>query len=159
MKYDSVTGIGAAKIYYSYRDRLYAHMRIDWTYDISFVINHIENNVAIIMANMPVLRGLVTRWLSSHRRGESGTVSSARTPHFLGKVFRVTETSVSRDRKSSRARYSRNGSKESSQKIVPTAQGEFEFDLTLLSHEDTRPFPRTPSPVRTVSTYRHGSPV
>jgi hypothetical protein len=58
-----VTSIGAAKIYLSYRDRLFTEFKPDWTYPIDFCINHIENNVAIIVANIPILRGLVTRWV------------------------------------------------------------------------------------------------
>ncbi|PSN68839.1 hypothetical protein BS50DRAFT_490885 [Corynespora cassiicola Philippines] len=59
----AVTAIGAAKIYLSYRDRLYSDFKPDWTYPIDYCINHIENNVAIIVANIPILRGLVTRWV------------------------------------------------------------------------------------------------
>ncbi|ORY18869.1 hypothetical protein BCR34DRAFT_296753 [Clohesyomyces aquaticus] len=59
----AVTAIGGAKIYLSYRDRLYTSFKVDWTYPIDYCINHIENNVAIIVANVPILRGLVTRWV------------------------------------------------------------------------------------------------
>ncbi|KAL5114841.1 hypothetical protein ACEQ8H_007270 [Pleosporales sp. CAS-2024a] len=62
-----VTGIGAAKIYLQYRDRLYSLYKPDWTYPIDFCISHIENNVAIIVANIPILRGLVTRWVFNFR--------------------------------------------------------------------------------------------
>lgn len=62
-----VTSIGAAKIYLTYRDRLYFLYKPDWTYPIDFCINHIENNVAIIVANIPILRGLVTRWVFNFR--------------------------------------------------------------------------------------------
>ncbi|KAH8730469.1 hypothetical protein GQ44DRAFT_746895 [Phaeosphaeriaceae sp. PMI808] len=63
----AVTSIGAAKIYLTYRDRLYFLYIPDWTYPIDFCINHIENNVAIIVANIPILRGLVTRWVFNFR--------------------------------------------------------------------------------------------
>ncbi|KAF2268135.1 hypothetical protein CC78DRAFT_613350 [Lojkania enalia] len=63
----AVAGIGAAKIYLSYRDRLYSLFKADWTYQIDYCINHIENNVAIIVANVPILRGLVTRWVFNFR--------------------------------------------------------------------------------------------
>jgi hypothetical protein len=63
----AVTAIGAAKIYLTYRDRLYALYKPDWTYPIDYCINHIENNVAIIVANIPILRGLVTRWVFNFR--------------------------------------------------------------------------------------------
>ena len=62
-----MTAIGAAKIYLSYRDRLYAIYNPDWTYPIDYCISHIENNVAIIVANIPILRGLVTRWVFNFR--------------------------------------------------------------------------------------------
>jgi hypothetical protein len=67
-----VTGIGAAKIYLSYRDRLYTLYVPDWTYPIDYCINHIENNVAIIVANIPILRGLVTRWVFDFRSEKTG---------------------------------------------------------------------------------------
>ncbi|KAH9864855.1 hypothetical protein IAQ61_008800 [Plenodomus lingam] len=63
----AVTAIGAAKIYLSYRDRLFTLFSPDWTYPIDYCINHIENNVAIIVANIPILRGLVTRWVFNFR--------------------------------------------------------------------------------------------
>ena len=34
----------------------------DWTYPIDFCINHIENNVAILVACLPTYRGLFTHW-------------------------------------------------------------------------------------------------
>ncbi|KAF1929429.1 uncharacterized protein M421DRAFT_4567 [Didymella exigua CBS 183.55] len=68
----AVTGIGAAKIYLSYRDRLYNLYVPDWTYPIDYCINHIENNVAIIVANIPILRGLVTRWVFNFRSEKTG---------------------------------------------------------------------------------------
>ena len=58
-----MTAIGGAKIYLQYRDRLYTEFKTDWTYPIDYCISHIENNVAIIVANIPILRGLVTRWV------------------------------------------------------------------------------------------------
>lgn len=67
----AVTGIGAAKIYLSYRDRLYTLYVPDWTYPIDYCINHIENNVAIIVANIPILRGLVTRWVFNFRSADA----------------------------------------------------------------------------------------
>jgi len=63
----AVTAIGAAKIFLSYRDRLYTLYNVDWTYPIDYCINHVENNVAIIVANIPILRGLVTRWVFNFR--------------------------------------------------------------------------------------------
>ncbi|KAF2756409.1 hypothetical protein EJ05DRAFT_501914 [Pseudovirgaria hyperparasitica] len=59
-----VTAIGAAKIHLTYQDRLYNIQANDWTYNITFCINHAENNVAIIVACIPALRGLIMRWIS-----------------------------------------------------------------------------------------------
>ncbi|KAH7116902.1 hypothetical protein B0J11DRAFT_552855 [Dendryphion nanum] len=63
----AVTAIGAVKIWLTYNDRLYAKHENDWTYSIDYCINHVENNVAIIIANIPILRGLVTRWVFNFR--------------------------------------------------------------------------------------------
>ncbi|KAF2033161.1 hypothetical protein EK21DRAFT_59446 [Setomelanomma holmii] len=62
-----VTAISATKIYLQYRDRISGQVASDWTYDINYCISHIENNVAIILANFPILRGLVTRWVFDFR--------------------------------------------------------------------------------------------
>ncbi|KAH7086491.1 hypothetical protein FB567DRAFT_549980 [Paraphoma chrysanthemicola] len=62
-----VTSLSAAKIYLQYRDRLWGQVSSDWTYNINYCISHIENNVAIILANFPILRGLVTRWVFDFR--------------------------------------------------------------------------------------------
>ncbi|KAF2834937.1 hypothetical protein M501DRAFT_943194 [Patellaria atrata CBS 101060] len=63
----AVTAIGAAKIYLQYRDRLFRQYKADWTYSIDYCISHIENNVAIMVACVPTLRGLVARWASNVR--------------------------------------------------------------------------------------------
>ena len=75
-----VTAIGAAKIYLSYRDRLYTLFKPDWTYPIDYCINHIENNVAIIVANIPILRGLVTRWVFNFRSADPPAERAVRPP-------------------------------------------------------------------------------
>ncbi|KAF2452373.1 hypothetical protein BDY21DRAFT_294755 [Lineolata rhizophorae] len=67
-----VTALGAAKIYTSYRDRLFRSSKPDWTYPIDFCVNHAENNVAIIVGCVPALRGLISRWVG--RRGSSTEV-------------------------------------------------------------------------------------
>ncbi|KFY64535.1 hypothetical protein V496_03185 [Pseudogymnoascus sp. VKM F-4515 (FW-2607)] len=58
----AVTAISAAKIYLTYLDRLYVVAEPDWTYPIDYCINHIENNVAILVACLPTYRGLFTQW-------------------------------------------------------------------------------------------------
>ncbi|KFZ24264.1 hypothetical protein V502_01256 [Pseudogymnoascus sp. VKM F-4520 (FW-2644)] len=49
----AVTAISAAKIYLTYLDRLYVVAEPDWTYPIDYCVNHIENNVAILVACLP----------------------------------------------------------------------------------------------------------
>lgn len=55
-----MTAISAAKIYLTYLDRLYVVAEPDWTYPIDYCVNHIENNVAILVACLPTYRGLFT---------------------------------------------------------------------------------------------------
>ncbi|OAL51195.1 hypothetical protein IQ07DRAFT_565608 [Pyrenochaeta sp. DS3sAY3a] len=94
----AVTGIGAAKIYVSVDDRLFAKVKADWTHNINYVMSHIENCVAIIMANIPVLRGLITQWFPTLRgqpdsyqdRGDrsGSTLSADAKPNiFVRKLF------------------------------------------------------------------------
>jgi hypothetical protein len=87
----SVTGIGAAKIYLSYRDRLYTLYDPDWTYPIDYCINHIENNVAIIVANIPILRGLVTRWVFDFRGTKAAPTDRKDRPVPLRKRSNLSE--------------------------------------------------------------------
>jgi len=56
-----VTGITAAKIFTTYRDRILDLPLIDWTYNIDFCIQHVENNVAIIIGCAPMAQQLTTR--------------------------------------------------------------------------------------------------
>ncbi|KAJ4988723.1 integral membrane protein [Stagonosporopsis vannaccii] len=87
----AVTGIGAAKIYLSYRDRLYTLYNPDWTYPIDYCINHIENNVAIIVANIPILRGLVTRWVFNFRSEKIALQDRIERPVVLRKRSNFSE--------------------------------------------------------------------
>lgn len=87
----AVTGIGAAKIYLSYRDRLYTLYVPDWTYPIDYCINHIENNVAIIVANIPILRGLVTRWVFNFRSEKPTPEGRKERPAALRKRSGLSE--------------------------------------------------------------------
>ena len=45
----------------------------DWTYPIDFCINHIENNVAILVACLPTYRGLFSNW---SKRNKSTTATA-----------------------------------------------------------------------------------
>jgi hypothetical protein len=87
----AVTGIGAAKIYLSYRDRLYTLYVPDWTYPIDYCINHIENNVAIIVANIPILRGLVTRWVFNFRSEQPAQAERKERPIPLRKKSSLSD--------------------------------------------------------------------
>lgn len=72
----SVTAIGAAKIYYTYKDRLFVSAPDDWTWDIIYTINHWENCVAIVVACIPSLRVLILRWLGKEEGDSRATGAS-----------------------------------------------------------------------------------
>lgn len=136
----AVTGIGGAKIYLSYRDRLYTLYKPDWTYPIDFCINHIENNVAIIVANIPILRGLVTRWVFNFR--------TKATPHereFRGNWQWNTSDS------SDLGQYPGSSKNRVVRKILPCIQDDFSSSLATRSGRDARSQhnggpPRLPKP-------------
>jgi hypothetical protein len=113
----SVTAIGGAKIYLSYRDRLYSLFKPDWTYPIDYCINHVENNVAIIVANVPILRGLVTRWVFNFR--------TKATP--MEREFRNEWQWNSSSNSSTFTRITRR--KRVAQKIMPCIQDDFSSSL------------------------------
>jgi hypothetical protein len=79
----SVTGIGIAKIFLTYKDRLYRSYSDDWTYSINFCVNHAENNTAIIVACIPALRGLIMRWISPHVRSSAADEENQKSPNQL----------------------------------------------------------------------------
>jgi hypothetical protein len=123
----AVTAIGAAKIFLSYRDRLYTLYKPDWTYPIDYCINHIENNVAIIVANIPILRGLVTRWVFNFR--------TKATPMEREREFRGDwqwNTSNSSDL----SRYTRGN--RAVRKVLPCIQDDFSSSLATRSRGDVR---------------------
>jgi len=126
----AVTAIGAAKIYLSYRDRLYTLFNPDWTYPIDYCINHIENNVAIIVANIPILRGLVTRWIFNFR--------TKATP--IDREFRgdwQQQQQQQQPRKSDASDFSRYTRKNRVvQKIFPCIQDDFSSSLASRSKGD-----------------------
>ncbi|EMD64289.1 hypothetical protein COCSADRAFT_117484 [Bipolaris sorokiniana ND90Pr] len=123
----AVTAIGAAKIYLSYRDRLYTLFKPDWTYPIDYCINHIENNVAIIVANIPILRGLVTRWIFNFRTKATPMDPEARTDNNW-QQWDLSSSSAGD------SRYTRRNSKKSVKvrmfnKILPCIQDDFSSSL------------------------------
>ncbi|KFY17942.1 hypothetical protein V492_00271 [Pseudogymnoascus sp. VKM F-4246] len=63
----AVTATSAVKIYLTYLDRLYVVADADWTYSITFCVNHIENNVAIVVACLPTYRGLISHWTNRNK--------------------------------------------------------------------------------------------
>jgi hypothetical protein len=138
----AVTSIGAAKIYLTYRDRLYFLYKPDWTYPIDFCINHIENNVAIIVANIPILRGLVTRWVFNFR--------TKATPMEREREIQANwqwNTSNSSDL----SQYSRGN--RVVQKVFPCIQDDFSSSLASRSRTDVRtPLQRPEFPPRIVTT-------
>lgn len=94
-----MTAIGAAKIYLSYRDRLYTLYVPDWTYPIDYCINHIENNVAIIVANIPILRGLVTRWVFNFKGLRAASGDRKERPIPLRKRPNLSKNADRKERK------------------------------------------------------------
>ncbi|EWC47878.1 hypothetical protein DRE_02760 [Drechslerella stenobrocha 248] len=89
-----VTGIGAAKIYYTYRDRLFVSAPDDWTWDIVFTISHWENCVAIVVACIPSLRILILHWLGK----DYGTPASSGSPiHITGGNHALTPSGHTED--------------------------------------------------------------
>jgi hypothetical protein len=139
----AVTSIGAAKIYLTYRDRLYFLYKPDWTYPIDFCINHIENNVAIIVANIPILRGLVTRWVFNFR--------TKATPMEREREIQANwqwNTSNSSDL----SRFSRGN--RVVQKVFPCIQDDFSSSLASRSTGDVRtPLQQRPEfPPRLITT-------
>ncbi|KAK6532020.1 hypothetical protein TWF694_003183 [Orbilia ellipsospora] len=67
-----VTVIGAVRISLIYEDRLYVRNVYDWTfYGLIFVIQHIENTLAIVIPSIPNLRVLFKR--TPNRRGSEVT--------------------------------------------------------------------------------------
>ncbi|KAI4926316.1 hypothetical protein J4E85_006609 [Alternaria conjuncta] len=133
-----VTAIGAAKIYLSYRDRLYTLFNPDWTYPIDYCINHIENNVAIIVANIPILRGLVTRWIFNFR-----TKATPIDREFRGD-WQQQQQQQQQPRKSDASDFSRYTRKNRVvQKILPCIQDDFSSSLASRSKGDLSTLPET----------------
>lgn len=133
----SVTAIGAAKIYLSYRDRLFTLFKPDWTYPIDYCINHIENNVAIIVGNIPILRGLVTRWVFNFR---TKATPLEREREFRGDWQWNTSKSSDIGKLAKKTRVV--------QKILPCIQDDFSSSL---ASRDVRPDRRPEFPPRIVT--------
>ncbi|USP80670.1 hypothetical protein yc1106_07944 [Curvularia clavata] len=130
----AVTAIGAAKIYLSYRDRLYTLFKPDWTYPIDYCINHIENNVAIIVANIPILRGLVTRWIFNFRTKATPIERDSRSDNWQQWDLSSSSAGDSRyGRRSKRSRTSR-----MVHKILPCIQDDFSSSLATRSSSDDK---------------------
>jgi hypothetical protein len=137
----AVTGIGAAKIYLTYRDRLYFLYKPDWTYPIDFCINHIENNVAIIVANIPILRGLVTRWVFNFR---TKATPMEREREVQGNWQWNTSDS------SDLSRYARGN--RVVKKVFPCIQDDFSSSLASRDARTTGQQPRPEFPPRLITT-------
>lgn len=56
------TGIAVARFAQELEHQLYKVDVPDWTYTIRFTLHHAENNVAIMLACMPMIRTLVLQW-------------------------------------------------------------------------------------------------
>ena len=61
----SVTAMAAVRLKLNFESMLYKKSSFDWTYTIIYCLNHTENNAAIIVACIPLLRSLFPGWKSS----------------------------------------------------------------------------------------------
>ena len=57
--------MAAVRLKLNFQSMLYHKASSDWTYTIIYCLNHAENNAAIIVACIPLLRSLVPSWTSS----------------------------------------------------------------------------------------------
>jgi hypothetical protein len=141
----AVTSIGAAKIYLTYRDRLYFLYKPDWTYPIDFCINHIENNVAIIVANIPILRGLVTRWVFNFR---TKATPMEREREFHGNNWQWNTSNASDESRAPRG-------KRVVAKLFPCIQDDFSSSLASKDTQDTPTSPHHQLPPRLATAASH----
>ena len=74
-----MTGISGAKIYITSRDRIFDVPIVDWTYNIDYCFQHLENNMAIIIACVPAVRHLIYK-RTDDRGGVAQTFTTARPP-------------------------------------------------------------------------------
>lgn len=56
------TGIAIARFAQELQHQLYQKDPVDWTYTIRYTLHHAENNVAIMLACMPMIRTLILQW-------------------------------------------------------------------------------------------------
>lgn len=84
------TGIGAARLALEWQHTLHLVDKPDWTYNIAFCLNHAENNAAIILACMPILRTLIIRW--NHDGTNLGSDVRSRRVHRGSVMLRSGES-------------------------------------------------------------------
>lgn len=76
----SATGIAIARFAQELQHQLHLVDVADWTYTIRYTLHHAENNVAIMLACMPMLRTLIIHWrktnFSQQSRGSSDVIAS-----------------------------------------------------------------------------------
>ncbi|KAJ6258796.1 hypothetical protein Dda_6850 [Drechslerella dactyloides] len=95
-----VTAITAAKLYLTYQGRLFSAPVDDWTWGITFTMNHWENCVAIVVACIPSLRALILGWLGKDESAHNA--SGANGIHIAG--GNVVRLGTSHTQSSSRIR-------------------------------------------------------
>lgn len=60
--------MAAVRLKLNFQSMLYHKGSSDWTYTIIYCLNHAENNAAIVVACIPMLRSLVPGWTSNGDR-------------------------------------------------------------------------------------------
>jgi hypothetical protein len=68
--------MAAVRLKLSFQRMLYHKTKSDWTYTIIYCLSHAENNAAIIVACIPLLRSLVPGWRSGRKGSEASQESN-----------------------------------------------------------------------------------
>ena len=93
---NSATVIAIVRLHVTYKRLIFGQISSDWTYDISFCLQNLENNAAILLACMPSTRSLLLGWISKSevkRQPGKTTVFNQRIPgeHLLFRSLVVAE--------------------------------------------------------------------
>ena len=80
--------MAAVRLKLNFHRMLYHETKSDWTYTIVYCLNHAENNAAIIVACIPLLRSLVPGWrLSGDKESETSREPNNKNPRIRRESF------------------------------------------------------------------------
>lgn len=80
--------MAAVRLKLTFQRMLYHKTKSDWTYTIIYCLNHAENNAAIIVACIPLLRSLVPGWrLSGDKESETSWEPNNKNPRIHRESF------------------------------------------------------------------------